>query len=46
MASKAKSVDILKGPIVKGVLSMAIPIMIMNVLQSLFGIIDVKFLLI
>ena len=42
MASKAKSVDILKGPIVKGVLSMAIPIMIMNVLQSLFGIIDVK----
>lgn len=42
MASKAKSVDILNGPIVKGILAMAIPIMVMNVLQSLFGIIDIK----
>ena len=31
-----KEVNMLSGPIVKGLLTIAIPIMIMNVVQSLF----------
>jgi len=41
---KRKDVDMLSGPIVKGLLSIAIPIMIMNVVQSLFNIIDMTIL--
>lgn len=37
---KAKNIDMLSGSITKGLLSMTIPIMIMNVMQSLFNIID------
>ena len=37
---KTKNVDMLSGSITKGLLSMTIPIMIMNVMQSLFNIID------
>ena len=37
---KNKNVDMLSGSITKGLLSMAVPIMIMNVMQSLFTIID------
>ena len=37
---KNKNVDMLSGSITKGLLSMAIPIMIMNVMQSLFNFID------
>ena len=37
-------VDMLHGSIVKGLLSLAIPIMIMNVVQSLFNIIDMSIL--
>ena len=37
---KSKNVDMLSGSIMKGLLSMAIPIMIMNVMQSMFNIID------
>lgn len=37
---RRKNVDMLSGPITKGLLSMAVPIMIMNVMQSLFNIID------
>lgn len=33
-------VDMLNGPIVKGLLTIALPVMLMNVLQSLFSIID------
>jgi len=41
---KTKNVDMLSGPIVKGLLSMTIPIMIMNVMQSLFSIVDMTVL--
>lgn len=37
---RSKNVDMLSGSIIKGLLSMAIPIMIMNVMQSMFNIID------
>ena len=37
-------VDMLSGSIVKGLLSIAIPIMVMNVLQSMFNIIDMNIL--
>ncbi len=37
---KMKNVDMLSGSITKGLLSMTVPIMIMNVMQSLFTIID------
>ncbi len=37
---KNSTVDMLSGPITKGLLSMTIPIMVMNVMQSLFNIID------
>ena len=41
---KRRDVDMLSGPIVPGLLSIAIPIMIMNVMQSLFNIIDMTIL--
>lgn len=41
---RTKNVDMLSGPITKGLLSMTIPIMIMNVMQSLFNIIDMTVL--
>lgn len=41
---KSKNVDMLSGSITKGLLSMSIPIMIMNVLQSMFNIIDMTVL--
>ena len=41
---KTKNVNMLSGSITKGMLSMAIPIMIMNVAQSLFNIIDMTVL--
>lgn len=37
---KRKNKDMLSGSITKGLLSMSIPIMIMNVMQSLFNIVD------
>jgi len=37
---RTKNVDMLSGSITKGLLSMAIPIMIMNIMQSMFNIID------
>ncbi len=37
---KKRNVDMLSGSITKGLLSMAVPIMIMNVMQSVFNIID------
>lgn len=37
---KMKNVDMLSGSITKGLLSMSVPIMIMNVMQSIFNIID------
>ena len=39
-----KDVDMLNGPIVKGLLTIALPIMIMNVIQSMFNIIDMTVL--
>lgn len=39
-----KEVNMLSGPIVSGLLRIAIPIMVMNVLQSLFNIIDMTVL--
>ena len=39
-----KDVNMLSGPIVKGLLAISIPIMVMNVLQSLFNIIDMTIL--
>ena len=44
MAVGKGKVDMLSGPITKGLLSMAIPIMIMNVMQSLFNITDMTVL--
>ena len=40
MSKKYKNVDMLNGSIAKGILAMSIPIMIMNVMQMLFNIID------
>ncbi len=37
---RRKTVDMLHGPIVKGLLSLTMPIMVMNVLQTLFNVID------
>lgn len=42
--SRKNEVDMLSGPIVKGLMTIAIPIMIMNVLQSLFSIADMTIL--
>lgn len=39
-----KEVNMLSGPVFKGLMTIAIPIMIMNVLQSLFNIIDMTIL--
>ena len=39
-----KEVDMLNGPITKGILTIAIPVMIMNVTMSLFNIIDMTVL--
>ena len=39
-----RDVNMLSGPIVKGLLSLAIPIMMMNVLASLFNIVDMRVL--
>ena len=39
-----KEVDMLSGSIMKGILTIAIPIMLMNVLQSLFNVIDMTIL--
>ena len=41
---KSKNVDMLSGPITKGLLTMIVPIMIMNVSQSLFNILDMTIL--
>ena len=41
---KKRHVDMLHGPITKGLLVMTMPIMIMNVMQSLFNIIDMTVL--
>jgi len=41
---KSKTVNMLSGSITKGLLSMTVPIMIMNVMQSLFNIIDMTVL--
>ena len=41
---RKNEVDMLSGSIVKGLLTIAIPIMIMNVTQSIFGIIDMTVL--
>ena len=37
---KRKNVDMLSGPIIKGLITMTIPIIIMNLMSSLFNIID------
>lgn len=42
--AKNREVDMLSGSIYKGLLAISIPIMIMNVLQSLFGIVDMAIL--
>ena len=39
-----KEVDMLNGSITKGLLSMMIPIMIMNVMQTMFSVIDMTVL--
>lgn len=41
---RVSKVDMLSGPIVKGLLSMTIPIMIMNVMQTMFNVIDMTVL--
>ena len=41
---KKRNVDMLSGSIVKGLLTLALPIMIMNVMQTVFGIIDMTVL--
>ena len=39
-----KDVNMLSGPIIKGILTIAIPVMIMNVVQSLFNLVDMTVL--
>ena len=41
---KNKDVNMLSGPIVRGLLSISLPVMIMNVLQSLFNLVDMTVL--
>ena len=41
---KKRDVNMLEGSIVKGLLAIAVPIMVMNVLTSLFNIIDMRML--
>ena len=40
LLAKKNDVNMLSGAIVKGLLTIAIPIMIMNVIQSLYNIVD------
>ena len=44
LSKRRRDVNMLSGPIVQGLLTIAMPIMIMNVLQSLFNIIDMTVL--
>ena len=44
LLSRKKDVNMLSGPIVKALLAIALPIMVMNVTQSLFNIIDMTVL--
>lgn len=44
LSKRKKDVDMLSGPIGKGLLTIALPIMVMNVVQSLFNIIDMTVL--
>lgn len=41
---RKKTVDMLSGPIFKGLLSLTIPIMIMNVMQTMFNLVDMMIL--
>ena len=41
---KKSNVDILQGPITKGLIAMAFPIIVMNVMQTLFNVIDMTVL--
>jgi len=41
---KSKSVDMLSGPIFKGLLALTVPIMVMNVAQTLFNLLDMAVL--
>ena len=41
---KNKNVDMLNGSVFKGILSLTIPIMIMNVMQTMFNIVDMTIL--
>ncbi|MBQ9921426.1 MAG: MATE family efflux transporter [Clostridia bacterium] len=41
---RSKNVDMLSGSITKGLLSLSVPIMIMNVMQSMFNIVDMTVL--
>lgn len=41
---KTKNVDMLNGSVFKGILSLTIPIMIMNVMQTMFNIVDMTIL--
>lgn len=44
LSKRKKDVNMLSGPIVKGLLTISLPIMVMNVVQSLFNIIDMTVL--
>lgn len=44
LSGKKRDVNMLSGPIVKGLLVIALPIMVMNVVQSLFNIVDMTVL--
>ena len=44
LLAKRKDVDMMSGPIMKGLLSITIPIMIMNVAMSLFNLVDMTIL--
>ena len=44
LSKRKKDVNMLSGPIVKGLITIALPIMVMNVIQSLFNIIDMTVL--
>lgn len=41
---RKKEVNMLSGPIMKGIIAVALPIMVMNVLQNIFNIIDMTVL--
>ena len=41
---RRNDVDMLSGPITKGLLTISFPIMVMNVLQSLFNVVDMTIL--